>query len=43
MTDPRFLDAFFDIVHRKVENDGIDFWWLDCEQHPIFESFETDL
>ena len=33
MTDPRFLDAFFDIVHRKIENDGIDFWWLDCEQH----------
>ncbi|KAG9248915.1 putative alpha-xylosidase [Calycina marina] len=34
MTDPRFSDAFFDIVHRKVEDVGVDFWWLDWQQGP---------
>jgi hypothetical protein len=31
MTDRRFLDATFDILHRKLEDDGVDFWWLDCK------------
>jgi len=32
MTDLKFLDAYFDIVHRRVEDDGVDFWWLDWQQ-----------
>jgi len=26
-----FMDAYFDILHRRLENDGVDFWvsWLD--------------
>lgn len=31
MTDKRFQDAFFDILHRRLEDDGVDFWWIDCE------------
>ena len=36
MTNPQFLDAFYDIVHRKVEDEGIDFWWLDCNHHLLY-------
>ena len=30
MTDSRFLDAKFDILHEKLEDDGVD-WWIDCK------------
>jgi alpha-glucosidase (family GH31 glycosyl hydrolase) len=26
-TNPTFFQAFFDILHRNVENDACDFWW----------------
>jgi len=29
-----FLDAYFDIILRKLEDDGIDFWWVDWQQGP---------
>lgn len=32
ITDRSFLRAFFDILHRKLENDGVDFWWIDWQQ-----------
>ncbi len=31
-TDPVFLRAWFDVVHRPLEDDGVDFWWLDWQQ-----------
>ncbi|KAL9113904.1 MAG: hypothetical protein Q9227_002038 [Pyrenula ochraceoflavens] len=34
ITDKQFCDAFFDILHRKLENDGADFWWVDWQQGP---------
>ena len=30
--DPKFLKAYFEILHFPYEKDGIDFWWLDWQQ-----------
>ena len=29
---PRFLKAYFEILHFPYEEDGVDFWWLDWQQ-----------
>ncbi|GIZ39013.1 hypothetical protein CKM354_000240500 [Cercospora kikuchii] len=31
-TSPEFMHAFFNVVHRSVEKDGVDFWWMDWQQ-----------
>ncbi|KAK8851144.1 glycoside hydrolase family 31 protein [Apiospora arundinis] len=31
-TSPEFLHAFFNIVHRQLEHQGCDFWWIDWQQ-----------
>lgn len=32
LTDGKFLNAYFDILHHPYENDGVDFWWIDWQQ-----------
>lgn len=32
LTDERFLNAYFDILHHPYEADGVDFWWIDWQQ-----------
>ncbi|KAH8599960.1 putative alpha-xylosidase [Bisporella sp. PMI_857] len=32
ITDPKFLNAFFDVLHRPLEEQGVDFWWIDWQQ-----------
>jgi alpha-glucosidase (family GH31 glycosyl hydrolase) len=32
IADKNFADAYFDIVHRRLEEQGVDFWWLDWQQ-----------
>lgn len=32
LTDRRFLNAYFDILHHPYEADGVDFWWVDWQQ-----------
>jgi len=32
ITDRNFLDAFFDVLHRSLEEQGADFWWVDWQQ-----------
>lgn len=32
ITDRNFLNAFFDVLHRPIEKQGIDFWWVDWQQ-----------
>jgi alpha-glucosidase (family GH31 glycosyl hydrolase) len=32
ITDKNFLNAFFDVLHRPLENQGVDFWWIDWQQ-----------
>ncbi|RIX30545.1 glycoside hydrolase family 31 protein [Amnibacterium setariae] len=34
ITDPAFLEAYFDVVHHRLEDEGVDFWWLDWQQGP---------
>lgn len=31
-TDPKFLNAYFKVLHKPYERDGIDFWWIDWQQ-----------
>ena len=30
--DPRFLKAYFEVLHFPYEKDGVDFWWMDWQQ-----------
>ena len=32
ITSPDFRRAYFDEVHRPLEKEGVDFWWLDWQQ-----------
>jgi alpha-glucosidase (family GH31 glycosyl hydrolase) len=31
-TSPKFMEAFLTILHRNLEKDGCDFWWIDWQQ-----------
>jgi hypothetical protein len=31
-TDPRFMDSYFQRLHHPLEDEGVDFWWLDWQQ-----------
>ncbi len=31
-TDPAFLEAYFEELHHPLEEQGVDFWWLDWQQ-----------
>jgi alpha-glucosidase (family GH31 glycosyl hydrolase) len=31
-TDPDFLRAYFSVLHRPLEDQGVDFWWIDWQQ-----------
>ncbi len=30
--NPKFMEAYFDILHHPYEKDGVDFWWMDWQQ-----------
>ncbi|KAH8819026.1 putative alpha-xylosidase [Xylogone sp. PMI_703] len=32
ITNRRFMDAFFDVLHHPIEDEGVDFWWVDWQQ-----------
>ncbi len=32
LSDNKFLNAYFDILHHGHEEDGVDFWWIDWQQ-----------
>ena len=32
LTDKKFVNAYFDILHHPYENQGVDFWWIDWQQ-----------
>lgn len=32
LTDEKFRNAYFDILHHPYEKDGVDFWWIDWQQ-----------
>jgi alpha-glucosidase (family GH31 glycosyl hydrolase) len=31
-TDPTFMEAYFRLLHHPLEEEGVDFWWLDWQQ-----------
>ena len=32
ITDPKFVENYFKILHHPYEEDGISFWWMDWQQ-----------
>lgn len=30
--DPAFLNAYFRVIHKPYEHDGVNFWWIDWQQ-----------
>lgn len=32
IADPKFLDAYFKHLHEPLEEEGVDFWWIDWQQ-----------
>ena len=34
VTDREFLAAYFEVLHRDLERQGVDFWWLDWQSGP---------
>ncbi len=32
ITDPKFVNAYFDVLHHPYEENGVDFWWIDWQQ-----------
>jgi Glycosyl hydrolases family 31 TIM-barrel domain/Glycosyl hydrolase family 31 C-terminal domain/Domain of unknown function (DUF5110) len=32
ITDPAFLKAYLEVLHHPLEDQGVDFWWLDWQQ-----------
>ena len=32
VSDPEFMKAYFELLHRPLENEGVDFWWIDWQQ-----------
>ena len=32
VSSKRFLEAYFRILHHPLEQDGVDFWWIDWQQ-----------
>ena len=30
--DPHFMRVYFDVVHHPMEDEGVDFWWIDWQQ-----------
>lgn len=33
--DPTFYQAFFETILRPLEEEGVDFWWIDWQQDPF--------
>lgn len=31
-TDENFINAYFSLLHKPYEEDGVDFWWIDWQQ-----------
>lgn len=32
ITDEEFVNAYFDVLHKPYEQEGVDFWWIDWQQ-----------
>ncbi len=34
VTDRAFMRAYFELLHRPLEDEGVDFWWIDWQSGP---------
>jgi alpha-glucosidase len=32
ISDPAFVQAYFELLHHPLEDQGVDFWWMDWQQ-----------
>ncbi|MBQ8072379.1 MAG: hypothetical protein IJ231_01310 [Clostridia bacterium] len=32
LTNEKFINAYFDVLHKPYEHEGVDFWWIDWQQ-----------
>lgn len=32
IANPTFVNAYFNVIHKPYENDGVSFWWIDWQQ-----------
>ncbi|MBQ7652849.1 MAG: DUF5110 domain-containing protein [Clostridia bacterium] len=32
LSNPEFIKAYFDVLHKPYEKEGVDFWWIDWQQ-----------
>ncbi len=32
ITDKKYVEGYFSLLHKPLENDGVDFWWIDWQQ-----------
>lgn len=32
ITDKKYTEAYFSILHKPMQDDGVDFWWIDWQQ-----------
>lgn len=35
MTNPKFVEVYFDELHHPMEEEGVDFWWVDWQQGTV--------
>ena len=42
-TSERFINAYFKILHKPYEHDGVDFWWIDWQQGPRAKAAGIDI
>jgi hypothetical protein len=41
-TDPAFLEAYFRVLHHPLEEQGVDFWWIDWQQGRVSNRHGVD-
>ncbi len=37
VTDKKFVKNYFELLHHPMEDDGVDFWWMDWQQGEVSE------
>ncbi|KAK9251217.1 glycosyl hydrolases family 31-domain-containing protein [Lipomyces tetrasporus] len=42
VTDREFLNVYFNVLHRRLEKQGVDFWWVDWQQGPYSRTLGID-
>lgn len=35
VTDPKFMEVYFEELHHPMEEEGVDFWWVDWQQGTV--------